>query len=97
MTRQTKRFIELGDILGLRFECSSKECRANLWLPLVSEINRGHPLKKCPSCGQPWMQFGDASQESLVSDLDKAIKALSGASLGCAITVEVSDKEVESK
>jgi hypothetical protein len=54
MTEQTKRFVELSDIAGLRFECSHDSCGAELILPFKLESLRGEVLTKCPSCGREW-------------------------------------------
>lgn len=54
MTEQTKRFISVGDVVGLRFECVHDGCGAVLVLPVKPEALRGEALSKCPSCGQSW-------------------------------------------
>jgi len=54
MTECTKRFIEVADIVGLRFECTHEGCGASLALPLKPEILKEETLIRCPSCGREW-------------------------------------------
>ena len=51
MTSQTKRYIELADILALRFVCS--RCGTNLSVPIMKEI-RLDALYQCPNCKESW-------------------------------------------
>jgi hypothetical protein len=96
MTTQTKRFIELQDVLGLRFEC--KECHASLSLPLTKDLNASR-LRTCPHCNNPWLSMmagptGGSTVEGDVTALVDAIKRLdsrfdgsSGFPVGCSLLV----------
>src|ERR1700722_15117710 len=50
MTSQTKHYIVLGDLLGLRLQC--KGCDSALSLPLEN-IGDAIP-QKCPNCKNEW-------------------------------------------
>jgi hypothetical protein len=57
MTTQTKRFIELSDIIGLQLEC--KKCGISLLVggeTLTASLVDPHnmTLSKCPTCDTPW-------------------------------------------
>src|ERR1035438_6338119 len=57
MTVQTKRFIDVTDILAIRFTC--KTCGATMSLPITdSKLTNGAPastlLNECPSCHERW-------------------------------------------
>ena len=93
MTEQTKRFIELSDILAIRCECRNKECRASLSIPLAQVM--GRTVRVCPSCKEPWAQFGESTYETLFTDLIEKMKALDAAKLGCALSLEVRCEEEE--
>jgi len=51
MTSQTKHYIELVDILALRFECA--DCKTSVSF-LMSESIDLRKLGVCPNCGQWW-------------------------------------------
>ena len=40
MTSQTKKFIELSDILTLQFECKNATCKATLTLSVSQELRK---------------------------------------------------------
>jgi hypothetical protein len=54
MTAQTKKFIELRDLLNLRFECRNSKCSAVLSLPFTPKALSSEVGKRCPNCGQYW-------------------------------------------
>jgi DNA-directed RNA polymerase subunit RPC12/RpoP len=101
MTTQTKKFIELLDLLGLRFQCN--ECGASLFLPLNQSVNATR-LRSCPHCNHPWLSVsigtaGATSIESSVSDFVDAAKRLasnfkggSGFPVGCSLAIEVTSE-----
>ena len=95
MTTQTKKFIEIADIIGLRFECKNEECRANLWLPLIEDINRTHPLQKCPNCGKAWTQLGDSTYELEFKKLVTTLRTIVNAPIGCRFTLEIKPESQE--
>jgi hypothetical protein len=60
MTSQTKYFIDVSDIIALRFEC--KHCHATTSLPISSDI-RIESLRACPNCNEPWARMNESSIE----------------------------------
>jgi len=54
MTSQTKHYIELSDIAGIRIECGG--CHASISLP-ISDNLKTHGIKVCPYCNEPWAQL----------------------------------------
>lgn len=58
VTTQTKRFIELSDIIGLQLECKNPKCGISLLAggdtltSLAGQHNE--TLSKCPTCDTPW-------------------------------------------
>ncbi len=77
MTSQTNHYIELSDILGLRFEC--KTCGTSVSFPLSQNFDL-LKLNDCPSCGKPWVSFPmGASIKGEIEGVIKAIVRLSGA------------------
>ena len=58
MTSQTKHFIELSDIVALRFEC--KHCHATVSLPISADI-KVESLRICPNCNEPWARLPEGS------------------------------------
>lgn len=91
MTIQTKHFIELSDIVSLRFDC--KHCGASLSLSLDDRLYR--KIAECPSCQRYWTVLNGASYEKLFSDVSASVKRLSDAlvqtTLGCSLLLEVKE------
>jgi len=92
MTVQTRRFIDLADIIGLRFEC--KRCRASLELTL-ERLEQG-TLHKCPSCHRDWALLNDVSREGsfiqFVRCFNELAKLLGEPSpLGFSLTLEIKE------
>jgi hypothetical protein len=58
MTSQTKHFIDLSDIVALRFEC--RRCHATVSLERSGEITVSS-LRICPNCREPWAQRPEGS------------------------------------
>ncbi len=72
MTKQTKQYIELSDIVALRFEC--KQCHTTLILPLGKDV-RVENLKICPNCNVPWAETPNAgSMEKSLRDFTEKIQ-----------------------
>jgi ribosomal protein S27E len=104
MTSQTKIFIELADIVGLRIEC--RKCGCSLLIGVESENENIHNLlspqnyllAKCPTCDSEWTHFSHAAaahgSASFDSDIKKLFRILSEvrkieSKLGCALTLEI--------
>lgn len=69
MTEQTKRFIEIADIVALRIDCGS--CGSMVATPLVSFQNAPHG---CSNCGTPFV--GYESTNALQGSFDDIVVAL---------------------
>ncbi len=58
MTSQTKRFIELSDIIGLRVQCRNPKCEASLLIGdaqiMALAQDNDSTLYKCPACRSGW-------------------------------------------
>lgn len=86
MTSEVKNFIELSDILKMRFEC--KGCKAALELAL-DEVKQGS-IRQCPHCRAGWAAFQGADQgwndhEGLFTGLAQGIQKAEGFSRGGVI------------
>jgi hypothetical protein len=75
MTSQTKKFIELSDILTLQFECKNATCKATLTLSVSQEL-RKQTLFACPACKQPWALVNGGECESTIRDFLSAFGKL---------------------
>jgi transcription elongation factor Elf1 len=102
MTTQTKRFIELSDILALRFEC--KECHSELLVSSLQDISKRDEqgkLNNCPVCRKPWASIGGSTCELAIAEFLTALNKLRGMlgihqgafPAGFSLTVEIKDKE----
>lgn len=72
MTVQTKRFIELPDILRFRFDC--KHCGVSVSIPL--DGNAVNATAACPGCNKPWTVLDGISYQKLITDLASAVNRL---------------------
>lgn len=52
MTKETRHFIELSDILSFQFRC--KKCEATISRPLADF--HGNPLDVCQNCSKDWVE-----------------------------------------
>jgi hypothetical protein len=104
MTSQTKTFIELADIVGLRMEC--KNCGISLLVnqqsltTLTGEHNSS--LRSCPHCANSWTQLDTYTTPGMRPGFDSEIKAMIRAinqvkaleeRLGCRLTLEIAEEE----
>lgn len=90
MTVQTKHFIELSDVLSLRFDC--KHCGASLSLSLDDRLYG--TIASCPGCHQPWTVLNGSSYEKLFADFSTLVKRLrmdtdTSIPLGCSMLLEI--------
>ena len=96
---QTRYFIELSDIVAVRFEC--EQCHATVSLPL-SKWLRAEMLRSCPNCAQPWLALPmGAGVENMVKQCtDQIINAAealkrwkdqtqSAGVAGCSMLIEI--------
>ena len=105
MTSQTKRFIELSDVLALHFEC--KRCKATLTVPILREELRT-ALKSCPNCREDWAVINGSSYalmfEQFVEQLNKIRNVLNGrppevpaAPVGFSFSLEIKEEALPIK
>ena len=91
MTTQTKKFIELADIIGMRFDC--RKCRTSLLLPMEKSPS---PPSQCPNCRCDWTAMPDGSdRKEDFKTLADAMIAVSRLHLGCAFTLEIKPEPQE--
>lgn len=94
MTSQTKKFIEVSDILALRCECRHGKCRTSLTIP-VEDVS-GREMRLCPTCKESWAQLLESSYESLITEFVEKLRKLKEAEkhLGCGLTLEIKDEQL---
>jgi hypothetical protein len=94
MTSQTKSFIEISDVLGLRFEC--RKCGVSLTLPIgeATSHRKEHLLKECPNCGIHWALLPESKGDhqpafnSVLDTLD-TLRKMAAAPIGCVFMIEI--------
>jgi hypothetical protein len=75
MTSQTKKFIELTDILAFRFRCKVDGCGAELRLPLTANYTRDRCADMCPNCGANWLAIENGGiTSSTAQSLERIVK-----------------------
>ena len=100
MTSQTKHFIELSDIVGLRLQCRNEKCDTSLLLGLDKEAGNlsslialdNNVLTMCPGCGSAWM--GDGLRMTFDSEIKKFLRLMGEVKrlepkFGCSMTFEI--------
>jgi len=80
MTIQTKRYIELSDIISIRFTCN--HCAATLSLVASDykltqgkDAKQNYFLRTCPSCGKYWADNQGADFEPTVKEPRGTLKS----------------------
>ncbi len=98
MTSETKKFIELSDILSLRFKC--KHCESELLISSLRDIGKREDLGKlsnCPTCGREWASVNGSTCEMTISRflevLNKLRETLGTFPTGFLLTVEVKNED----
>jgi hypothetical protein len=74
MTTQTKTFIELSDIIGLKVECGG--CHSTVTIPIGRKMGfkgMGH----CQNCGEAWLTAGPTDKEPEMAACAEAIRVAS--------------------
>jgi len=95
MTIQTKKFIEIADIVAVRCECKNDQCRASLSLPMLENIAGNRPLAECPNCGKRWLLLEDADHQQKTKTLLRVFREISTATMGCSFTLEIKPESQE--
>jgi hypothetical protein len=103
MTSETKRFIEIPDIIGLRLKCG--DCKCSLLIDVEQEkgpINNlmaasNATLLKCPTCGKEWTPFKDRGDawDSPVKEFLRSMRFLRQIenTLGYTLALEIRDEK----
>jgi hypothetical protein len=102
MTVETKTYIGLADILGLRLQC--KNCKCSLLLETESDegtinnILASHNvvLTKCPTCGHPWTEVNNQRMcSSEIKQLFRQIRDLKKMEsiFGCALSLDIAEEK----
>jgi hypothetical protein len=99
MTTQTKVFIELSDIIGLRLECKACGCALSLGADKDGEtvgivLSANSPfMGKCPACGAPWTAAPNPAVmwDSDIKELFRKLRDLKKMEpgFGCSIALEL--------
>ena len=96
MTVQTKRFIELADIIGLRLEC--KTCGNSISLGNSEKneavdflLGQANTLHKCPLCQNQWTNQFDSGGDSDIKAFFRALRELRTLekNFGCSLKLEI--------
>lgn len=94
MTSQTRRFIELADVLGLHLEC--KHCHTALSLPMPETTLGKRVLASCPTCQRDWIVLNGTSYEEAFKNFIESVKRLArhldgeyAAPFGCSVRLEI--------
>ncbi len=94
MTSETKRFIELSDLLSLRLEC--KHCHSELLLSSLRSLGTKEEqgkLNRCPVCSRDWALVNGSTCELTIAEFLKALNSLRDAlgsfPAGFKLTLEI--------
>ena len=98
MTLQTKRFIELADIISLKFEC--KKCGTTVTIDARKSFSV-KTLRICLNCQNDWWGYEDASIDESISQLVGLLQRMQRilddpARLACNLSLEVKEEVVQS-
>lgn len=74
MTSQTKQYIELSDVLALRFDCKNPKCGASL--SASARDFRQNALNVCPMCKESWARVNETSCELAIGEFIEAFRRL---------------------
>ena len=106
MTSQTKKFIELSDISGLRLEC--RKCSCSLLIEIEREdgsienllARNNSVLASCPTCGAEWAEFqrGTLMYDSEIKGFFRQLRDLRklAGKFGCSLTLEIKEEPKQS-
>lgn len=102
MTSQTKRFIELSDVVGIRLEC--RKCGCALLLDtnhkdaLDNLLNPANKiLSTCPACGNLWAGLPDGRMafDTEVKDLFRRLEQVKvlETKFGFSLSLEIKEEK----
>jgi hypothetical protein len=99
MTSQTKKFIELSDVISLRLKC--KSCASELLIPSSRDIDNREEqgkLSECPVCRKDWALVNGSTCESTIakfmSSLNKLRAEMKSFPAGFFLAFEINNDEV---
>jgi transposase-like protein len=104
MTSQTKRFIEIEDIIGIQIEC--KKCHTSLLVSGETMRSLSDPhsdaLYRCPSCNSEWTAPSGTTVGGFDDEIKKFMRTLEkmrtiNERLGCQVLFELKDEPSEKK
>jgi transcription elongation factor Elf1 len=97
MTEETKKFIELSDVLSLRLEC--RHCGSGLSISSCRDMMRREEqgkLSNCPVCGREWASIGGSSCEMTIAQFVDCLNKLRGTlksfPAGFLLTLEIKNE-----
>ncbi len=99
MTSQSRKFIELSDILALNFTCKHCKSAISVLLGEYQKKKREGVIGHCPVCSNPWARISGATCELNVErfvegiiDMERTLGAQPGAfPAGFSLTIEIKD------
>jgi transposase-like protein len=98
MTTQTRKFIEIEDIIGIQIEC--KKCHASLLVSgdTMRSLTDQHndALCRCPSCQNDWTALLGSTLSGYDDEVKKFMRTLEkmrniNERLGCEVRFELKD------
>jgi len=103
MTSQTRKFIELPDIIGLRLDCKTEGCGTSLSVAVDRETGaftnilaaNNRILAQCPNCGSQWMTLGpsavfDSEVKQFIRMMNELKKSIPR--FGCGVMLEIREE-----
>ena len=91
MTSETQTFIELNDLLGLRFECENCHEKTAVRLSSTSKmIDYAHGFK-CPHCQELWFQGDQDVRLNAVARFIAAMRELKSTKMPFGLRLEITN------
>ena len=97
MTTQTQTFIELSDILTLKFTCD--DCGCTLSIPVTRDLSKKEEMDKlatCPMCRRFWTSHGQTSYHPAIAGFLTGLNTLQltlSKKLGFSLAVEIKQED----
>src|ERR1700728_202448 len=97
MTTQTQTFIELSDILTLKFTCD--DCGCTLSVPVTRDLSKNEEKGKldvCPMCRTAWLSHGQNSYLPAVAGFLAGLNTLQmtlSQKLGFSLALEIKQED----
>jgi len=80
VTSQTRKFIDLSDVLALKLDC--KACKSSLTIPIARDLmarEEAFKLNDCPMCRTAWIAVNNSSYHAVLAEFTDKLKRLQGA------------------